>query len=465
MSRRPLSARNVDYPVSTGGKAKKERCPFGIIERGSLASFINMIVAEAGLPQPVTVSEDDLLHPTADKLQHVYAACLHYLFDVSPDALKQTSFHSYHIDYPELLEDFTYRIQFFRILKRCMQSYLVTDLKMEDILNPEPRRTVRNLSAIVNFISFHFSCFENDASVIEYNEATDTAAAQHSQLQEANYELHQQLTALESQRREDQELEEELRRKIGDQMQHMESLKLHEITLRERCNDVSAQKEECDERLACLALKLEKRCLRNEDLKRQVVSSPDKLKARLAQLQSQMEDARVVSKQSEKLLRMWEALASRAQQVPVVIKGLNEYLDALMAKAEKRSDLKSHLDGIREHISLQQQSLREAAAKHQNLLRHLKLVEDESNQVVYEGRKPPLTNAAVDLQRDVYLLEQEVRGADESQKHKIEREKAELSEQKQLSLAAHSLLFGTVKEMETTMQQRFADYKGISQSC
>ena len=27
-------------------------------------------------------------------------------------------------------------------------------------------------SAIVNFISFHFSCFENDASVIEYNEAT-----------------------------------------------------------------------------------------------------------------------------------------------------------------------------------------------------------------------------------------------------------------------------------------------------
>ena len=64
MSRRPLSARNVDYPVSTGGKAKKERCPFGIIERGSLASFINMIVAEAGLPQPVTVSEDDLLHPT-----------------------------------------------------------------------------------------------------------------------------------------------------------------------------------------------------------------------------------------------------------------------------------------------------------------------------------------------------------------------------------------------------------------
>ena len=35
----------------------------------------------------------------------------------------------------------------------------------------------------------------------------------------------------------------------------------------------------------------------------------------------------------------------------------------------------------------------------QNLLRHLKLVEDESNQVVYEGRKPPLTNAAVDLQR------------------------------------------------------------------
>ena len=29
--------------------------------------------------------------------------------------------------------------------------------------------------------------------------------------------------------------------------------------------------------------------------------------------------------------------------------------------------------------------------------------------------------------RDVYLLEQEVRGADESQKHKIEREKAEVS--------------------------------------
>ena len=52
---------------------------------------------------------------------------------------------------------------------------------------------------------------------------------------------------------------------------------------------------------------------------------------RLAQLQSQMEDARVVSKQSEKLLRMWEALASRAQQVPVVCLSLPSALTPTVA--------------------------------------------------------------------------------------------------------------------------------------
>lgn len=50
------------------------------------------------------------------------------------------------------------------------------------------------------------------------------------------------------------------------------------------------------------------------------------------------------------------------------------------------SELESRLESTEELVMRLKQVLREATAKHQNLLRHLKLVEDEGNQAQYDGQ-------------------------------------------------------------------------------
>ena len=59
-TRRPLSARNVDHVP----RAKKERYPFAILDRGSLVETLKHILKEAPLSPAVSVCEDDLARPT-----------------------------------------------------------------------------------------------------------------------------------------------------------------------------------------------------------------------------------------------------------------------------------------------------------------------------------------------------------------------------------------------------------------
>ena len=67
------------------------------------------------------------------------------------------------------------------------------------------------------------------------------------------------------------------------------------------------------------------------------------------------------------------------------------------------SQLQSTVAYIEEQIGRQKQVLREATAKHQNLHRHVKLIEDESNHGQYEGHVPHF-HAADGLQRYVFVF-------------------------------------------------------------
>lgn len=54
---------------------------------------------------------------------------------------------------------------------------------------------------------------------------------------------------------------------------------------------------------------------------------------------------------------------------------------------------------MEEQLSRQKQLLREATAKHQNLVRHLKLVEAEASRVTYDDSKIAQTHSKEELHR------------------------------------------------------------------
>ena len=69
------------------------------------------------------------------------------------------------------------------------------------------------------------------------------------------------------------------------------------------------------------------------------------------------------------------------------------------------SELQLKLESMEEQLTRQKQVLREATAKHQNLIRHLKLIEAESGRLMYdETTSVTQVHSMEDLQRLVDLV-------------------------------------------------------------
>lgn len=67
------------------------------------------------------------------------------------------------------------------------------------------------------------------------------------------------------------------------------------------------------------------------------------------------------------------------------------------------SELQLKLESMEEQLTRQKQVLREATAKHQNLIRHLKLIEAESGRIMYDETNVAHIHSTEDLQRLVEL--------------------------------------------------------------
>ena len=124
------------------------------------------------------------------------------------------------------------------------------------------------------------------------------------------------------------------------------------------------------------------------------MASPEKLKARLVKLQEEVEEAKSSTASSYTSTRVWESLVARAQNMPTFLNWLNQDLEGLVAKTKKKDESRSCLEGIQENISRQKQALKEASAKHQNLMRQM-------NQRVHLSEE---------MKRNIHQLEQRVEG-------------------------------------------------------
>ncbi|CAI8041624.1 hypothetical protein GBAR_LOCUS23123 [Geodia barretti] len=293
-------------------------------------------------------------------------------------------------------------------MKKLMENCAVPDFRLEDIVNTDAKRTCRILSAILNFIKFHVHMAREGQELEEVmgQQLSELASATHR-----NAELKQKLGSMQRQKQEEREHEEELEMIIAEQEDLIQRRKEQEVTLRQHLQDVEEQLQKETQKKAILDSGLDKSSQRTEDLRKQIVTSPDKLRARLVKLQQEVEEIKSGTQDSDRLKRMWESLATRAQHIPNhVLKGLDEDMEALTMKTNKASDLESHFtEAIEEKIARQKQTLKEVSSKNQNLVRHLKFVAKEAHEVAYDDQKMLSSQSSKsELERDVYQLQTQV---------------------------------------------------------
>jgi chromosome segregation ATPase len=195
-----------------------------------------------------------------------------------------------------------------------------------------------------------------------------------------------------------------------------------EVTLHQHLQGLKEQIVKEEQKKGDIESELDKVSQCIDDFCKQIVTSPDKLRARLHKLQQDVEETKAGTQDSDTLKRMWESLATRAQHIPNVLRGLNEDMEILIMKTNKASDLHTHFtEAIEEQISRQKQTLREVSAKIQNLLRHLKYVEKEAQQVAYDDQDLLFSQLRSDLERDVHQLQTQVQSIEFANEHFVQQ--------------------------------------------
>ncbi|EOD35971.1 hypothetical protein EMIHUDRAFT_362808 [Emiliania huxleyi CCMP1516] len=104
----------------------------------------------------IASSEDDLLHPTGLKVQHIYASFNELLLHRKREDMAQPDFEGLQeLEFPELHEQSVPMIGFLSACQKLMAIAGVGDFTMSDLIKPEARRVRRSLSAVINLAKYH----------------------------------------------------------------------------------------------------------------------------------------------------------------------------------------------------------------------------------------------------------------------------------------------------------------------
>lgn len=125
-------------------KRHRKQDPFPLLKRKVIISCMTDL--------GISLQESDLRAPQEEKCKIMYAEILKKLMNI--DVLtNQPSFNKLDFfQYPQLHESSILSVRLFREMIKFMRTVGVTDFSISDLMVPDPKRTVRNLSAIINFI-------------------------------------------------------------------------------------------------------------------------------------------------------------------------------------------------------------------------------------------------------------------------------------------------------------------------
>jgi len=103
----------------------------------------------------INIENNDLKTPSEEKLKIIYSQILETLMLMNINNNNQVAFSNLSFfEFPELHSQSISQISLLRNLIKFMKRVGVKDFCITDLILPDSQRTIRNLSAIINFAKF-----------------------------------------------------------------------------------------------------------------------------------------------------------------------------------------------------------------------------------------------------------------------------------------------------------------------
>jgi len=225
----------------------------------------------------ISVLESDLRCPREEQCKAIYAQILRELMGVN--MTKQVPFHKLGLfAFPSLHESSIVAVRLFRELIKFMRKVGVTDFSISDLISPDEPRTVRNLSAIINFARWRA---QKHAIYVEEKVKIEALQSSLSAITEQNNRLAKHFVELKTKQQSEEPQVEALRAEIEE----LQSAATHEMQFHDQqSEEIHAIKKEI-KRLRADAhekkMLLQQRIKIVHSLDTKIVRSPQRIKREL----------------------------------------------------------------------------------------------------------------------------------------------------------------------------------------
>lgn len=270
------------------------------------------------------------------------------------------------LEFPELHDESIPAIAFLNALNRLMLASGIKDFSLRDLYKPEAARLRRNLSAVINFAKFRE---EKLAAYTQLQESFDALQANKDTAEKENKALQAKLKALKEAREAEIPEVERVEAETMEIFSENQALNKQQAALASEVRTLKAQANSLTDEASQLRYKLSQARSTGEDLRAQIVQSPQKIEAMVEEMSSAVERERVAFADAERRIR---ELASRLEIASRLEKDIAKVV-ALMEETEveisKKKEVSKQVKALRSEVATSEHEASQLAAQHQHLKR------------------------------------------------------------------------------------------------
>ena len=286
------------------------------------------------------------------------------------------------LKHPELHDEAVAELAFTRALQKLMDAVGMAEFSMQDVHRPTVKRTIKNMSAIINFAKFRESHLDKFSELASHS---DGLQEQRQDMEDENAALKAQLEALRAQREESEPRSEEILAESEELHREVTSLNKQQMVLNNDIKELKAESNEYNDKIANDRFLIHGAKQECGKLKTQIVQSPEKIKKQLADKTTELESERGQKAEKESQLKSVRQRLDGVQKLDKDMKKNLAVMDELEAQAEKVKSSKLARDEIRANIESSEEELRALSNQEGTVRRQLAATKEKTARTTTDG--------------------------------------------------------------------------------
>jgi kinetochore protein Nuf2 len=341
--------------------SRQQQYSFPILKNRSILDCLSE------LEMPLTMEQ--LKNPESKQMTEIYEQFVYLLMGVSREELRQPVLSALDtLEYRELHDDSVTEVTLTRHILQLMRCVGIHDASMRDFVTPQAARTKRILSAIINFAKFRE---ERLGTYEQFTEQVEELVELKHQLEHDNAQLKGQLEQLQDKRDIDMPIIEELTIETDQLKKDIQELNSKHSSLRDEIHTVKASINDHNDQTAKHNFELLESKQKNDKLRKQIVKSPEKLKASISNMSSLVTNNKTTLTQANATLRQHQHRHTALNNVHDSLDKQNTLLQQCQEDIQKHKKLRDQIESAVSRATKEKNAIRQTAATEQHLRKQI----------------------------------------------------------------------------------------------